>query len=87
MLAGVPAHLVLVLLGVGCVGGFGLMYVSPILGFAAVGGAVVAWVGLAFVFQQDRVAVPLFLLRRWYRFPGVISSYTRSYARVLVVEE
>jgi hypothetical protein len=87
MLAGLPAHLVLVLLGLGCVGGFGVMTASTGAGVVAVGLVVVAWVVLAFIFKQDRVAVPLFLLRIRRRFPAVISSFTRGYARVVLVED
>jgi hypothetical protein len=86
MLAGVPAHLVLVLLAAACLGGFGLMTFSTVLGFVALGVVVVAWAALAFTFGQDPVAVSLFLLRAWHRFPPVVSSYTRSYARVLLEE-
>jgi hypothetical protein len=68
-------------------GGFGLMMMSSVAGFTLLLGVVATWVCLAFTFRQDRVAIPLFLLRRRHRFPAVISSFTRSYARVLVEDE
>jgi len=87
MLAGLPVQLVLVLLCLGCVGGFGVMTASTAAGIVAVGVVMAAWAVLAFIFKHDRVAVPLFLLRLRHRFPGVIASYTRGPARVVLVEE
>ena len=87
MLLGLPAHFVLVLLALGCIGGFGVMTASTGAGIVVVGLVIACWVGLAFIFKQDRVSVPLLLLRLRHRFPAVISSFTRGYARVLLEED
>jgi hypothetical protein len=86
MLAGVPAHYALVLMGTATLLGFGLLPVSKLVGFAVVAGVVAAWVGLAFVFGQDRAQVPLFVLRLLYRFPRKITSYCPGRKRVVVEE-
>jgi hypothetical protein len=86
MLAGVPAHYALVLMGVAALLGFGLMSFDKIVGLSVVGGVLLAWGLLAFVFAQDRVQVPLFLLRLFHRFPRRITSYSRSYQRVVFEE-
>jgi hypothetical protein len=87
MLAGVPAHVVLILLGVGCLGGFGVMSLSKPAGFTVLGVVIAAWVVIAFACSQDRVAVPLAALRLAKRFPPVISSFTRGYPRVVLEDE
>jgi hypothetical protein len=86
MLAGVPAHYALVLMGAATLLGFGLLPVSKLVGFAVVAGVVAAWVGLAIVFGQDRAQVPLFVLRLFHRFPRKITSYCPSRQRVVVEE-
>ena len=70
MLAGVPAHYALTLMGVAAL--------------RVVGGVLLTWGLLAFVFAQDRVQVPLYFLRLFHRFPRRITSYSRSYQRVVI---
>jgi hypothetical protein len=87
MLAGVPAHYVLVLLGVATVFGLGGMSVSKTAGLVVLGLVVVGWMVLAFVYGQDRARVPLMLLRIRYRFARRLESYSPSGLRVRVEEE
>src|SRR4051812_37664041 len=87
MLVGIPVQLVLVLLGLGCLGGFGGMSFSKPLGISVLVAVIATWIAVAFAFRQDRAAVPLFFLRLVRRFPPVTSSFTRSYLRVLLVDE
>jgi hypothetical protein len=87
ILAGVPVHYLLALLGVGVVGGVGAMFLSRLVGLVCLLMVGSAWAALGFVFGRDRVVVPIVLLRLRYRFPAGISSYARSYLRVLVIEE
>ena len=87
MLAGVPVHYALALLGTASVAGFGVMSLTTVGGLLVVGSALLVWACLAVVFRKDRVAVPLFLLRLRFRFPASIASYTRSYCRVHVKED
>lgn len=78
MLAGVPAHHVLVLLGVGTVFGLGGMSVSKTLGLVVLSLVLLAWMVLAFIHGQDRARVPLMLLRLRWRFARRLESYSPS---------
>src|SRR5262245_58298529 len=82
MLAGVPVHYLLVLVGLAVVVGVGLIPVSKLLGVAVVGAVLTAWAGLGMVFSRDRVQVPLFFLRLRHRFADRITSYSPSYQTV-----
>jgi type IV secretory pathway VirB3-like protein len=86
MLAGVPAHYALVLVGVAALLGFGVMAVDRIIGIGVVVGVLLIWAVMAIVFAQDRVHVPLFVLRLFHRFPRRITSYSRSRQRVVIVD-
>lgn len=87
MLAGVPAHVCLLLLATASLGGFGaMMIVSTFAGILAVALVGVVWAALAFTFTKDRVAAPLFLLKLRYRFPPVIASFSRGSSRVVLEE-
>ncbi|MGD0839320.1 MAG: VirB3 family type IV secretion system protein [Polyangia bacterium] len=87
MLGGIPAHYVLVLLGVATVFGLGAMSVSKAVGIAVLGAIVVAWMALAFVYGQDRARVPLMLLQLRYRFARRLDSYSPSRVRARIEEE
>jgi hypothetical protein len=76
MLAGIPAHYVLVLLGVATVFGLGVMSISKMFAL-----------GLAFIFGQDRARVPLMLLRLRYRFAKKLDSYSPSGISVRIDEQ
>jgi hypothetical protein len=78
MLGGIPAHYVLVLLGVATVFGLGAMSVSKMVGIVVLCLVGLTWMALAFVYGQDRARVPLMLLRRRYRFVRRIDSYSPS---------
>jgi hypothetical protein len=84
MLAGVPVHYALVLVGLAVVLGVGLVPVSKLLGFGVMALVLFVWGGLSLVFAQDRVQVPLFFLRRRYRFAARITSFSPSYQSVRV---
>lgn len=84
MLAGVPAHYALGLVAVAALLGFGMMSVTRVGGLLVVLLVLVAWAALALVYAQDRVAVPLFVLRVFHRFPRRIVSYSRSPQRVVI---
>ncbi len=86
MLAGVPAHYALVLAGTAALLGFGLMSLTRVGGLLVVFAVLVTWGALALVYGQDRVAVPLFVLRLFHRFPRRIVSYSRSAQRVVISE-
>jgi hypothetical protein len=86
MLGGVPAHYTLVLVGTAALLGFGMMSLTRVGGLLVVLGVLVAWGVLALVYGQDRVAVPLFALRLFHRFPTRIVSYSRSPQRVVIEE-
>jgi hypothetical protein len=86
MLAGVPVHYALVLVGLAVVVGVGLIAVSKTLGLLVITAVLLAWAGLAMVFAQDRVQVPLFFLRLRYRFAARINSYRPSY-QILRIDE
>ncbi len=86
MLAGVPAHYLLALLGVATVFGLGGLSVSKPIGLVVLGVVVVAWMGLAFVHGQDRARVPLMFLRLRYRFARRLESYAPSGIKVRVEE-
>ncbi len=86
MLAGIPAHYALVLVGVAALLGFGIMAVDKIAGIAVVTSVLLLWTVMAIVYAQDRVQVPLFVLRLFHRFPGRITSYSRSRQRVVIVD-
>jgi type IV secretory pathway VirB3-like protein len=86
MLAGVPAHYALILVGVAALMGFGVMAIDRIVGLSVVGADLLLWAVLVFVFSQDRVQVPLFVLRMFHRFPRRITSYSRSRQRIVIVE-
>ncbi len=78
MLGGIPAHYVLVLLGVATVFGLGAMSVSKMVGIVVLCLVGLTWMALAFVYGQDRARVPLMLLRLRYRFARRIDSYSPS---------
>ncbi len=84
MLAGVPAHYLLVLLGVATVFGLGGMSVSKTIGLVVLALVVVAWMGLAFVYGQDRTRVVVMILRLRYPFACCLDSYAPSGVRVHV---
>jgi hypothetical protein len=86
MLGGVPAHYAILLVGVAALLAFGLMSLDKVLGLGVVAAVLVTWGLLAFVFGKDRVQVPLFFLRTFHRFPRKITSYSRSYQRVVIEE-
>lgn len=87
MLAGIPAHYVLVLLGVATVFGLGAMSISKTVGLVVLGLVGFAWMSLAFVYGQDRTRVPLMLLRLRYRFARRLDSYSPSEMKVRIDEE
>jgi len=86
MLAGVPAHYVLVLMGVGTVFGLGTMGVDKTSGVIVLILVGLVWLGLAFVHGQDRTVVPILLLRVRYRFARKLDSYSPSGVRVRIEE-
>ena len=86
MLAGVPAHYALILVGLAALLGFGVMAVDKIVGLAVVGGVLLVWAIMAVVYAQDRVQVPLLTLRLFHRFPRRITSYSRSRQRIVIVD-
>jgi type IV secretory pathway VirB3-like protein len=86
MLAGVPAHYALVLVGVAALLGFGVIAVDKIVGLGVVAAVLVVWAVMAIVFAQDRVHVPLFVLRLFHRFPRRITSYSRSRQRIVILD-
>ena len=83
MLAGIPAHYVLVLMGIGTLFGLGGMIVSKLLVVAGVGAA---WMVLALVYGQDRTRVPVLLLQLRYRFCRHVTSFCPQYLRVRLEE-
>jgi hypothetical protein len=87
MLGGIPAHNALLLLLAGFAGGFGLTLVSHLAALLVVAAVASAWTALALVYRQDRVVIPLLLLRLRFRFPQAISSYTRSRSRMILEEK
>ena len=87
MLAGIPAHYVLVLMGVATVFGLGSMSFSKTGGLVVLGLVGVAWMALAFVYGQDRTRVPLMLLRTRYRFAKRRDSYSPSGITVRIEED
>ncbi len=87
MLGGIPAHHVLVLLGAATVFGLGSMSVSKMMGIAVLGLVGVVWMGLAFVYSQDRTQMSVMLLRARYRFPRRIESYSPGPITVRFEEE
>jgi hypothetical protein len=88
MLGGIPVPLFLVLMLVGIVGIFAASMFS---GVTAAGIVVVAdgavWIGLAWLFRQDQVSVPLFFVQRRMRERAVMSSYCPSWATIVVKED
>jgi hypothetical protein len=86
MLAGVPAHYALVLIGLAALLGFGVMALDKIVGLAVVATVLLVWGVMAIVFAQDRVQVPLFVLRLFHQFPRRITSYSRSKQRIVIVD-
>jgi hypothetical protein len=86
-LAGVPAHYVLILLGVGTVFGLGSMNISKVTGLVVISFVVISWFGLAFVYGQDRTRVPLLALRFLYRFPQRFDSFSPSNVRIRFEEK
>jgi hypothetical protein len=76
MLGGIPAHFVLVLLGTATVFGLGAMSISKTIGLAILGLVGIVWMGLAFVYGQDRTQMSVMLLRLRYRFPRRIEGYS-----------
>jgi hypothetical protein len=87
MLAGVPVHYLLGLLALGVVLGVGGMFASRLVGLIGLLLVGALWSGLGLVFGRDRVVVPILLLRVRFRFPAAISSYARSYLRVVLVDD
>jgi hypothetical protein len=86
MLAGIPAHYVLILLGVATVFGLGVMSISKMFGLVVLCLVGATWMGLAFIFGQDRARVPLMLLRLRYRFAKKLDSYSPSGVSVRIDE-
>jgi hypothetical protein len=87
MLGGVPAHYVLVLLGAATVFGLGSMSVSKMIGIAVLGLVGIVWMGLAFVYGQDRTQMSVMLLRARFRFARRIESYSPAPVVVRFEEE
>jgi hypothetical protein len=87
MLAGIPAHYVLVLLGIATVFGLGAMSVSKMIGLVVLGLVGVTWMTLAFVYGQDRTRMSLMLLRLRYRFARRLDSYSPSGVKVRIEED
>jgi hypothetical protein len=87
MLAGIPAHYVLVLMGFGTVFGLGTMSLDKTSGVVVVLLDLLAWLVLAFVYGQDRTRVPLLLLRLRYRFAKRLDSFSPSGVKVRIEEE
>lgn len=86
MLGGVPAPYALGLVATAALLGFGMMSLTRTGGLVIVLGVLVTWGLLALVYGQDRVAVPLLVLRLRHRFPRRIVSYSRSAQRVVIEE-
>jgi hypothetical protein len=86
MLAGIPAHYVLILMGIGTVFGLGGMIVSKLVGLLVVAGVGAAWMVLALVYGQDRTRVPVLLLQLRYRFCRHVTSFCPQYLRVRLEE-
>ena len=84
MLAGIPAHFVLLLLGAGTIFGLGGMSVNKLAGILMMGVVALIWITLAFIYGQDRVRVPLMLLRLRYRFARRLHSYSPSDVRIRI---
>lgn len=82
MLGGVPAHLLLILVGLGCILGFGASIWSAAVGLALAGAVAAVWLLLVVCYSRDRVAVLAFFLRRKARFNPKIASYSRSQKQV-----
>lgn len=88
LLGGVPIYLFFALFLAGCLGVFGAFAVLGRSGGLAMMGAVgLSWGAMAFIYAQDRVRVPLLLIRWLYPVSRRISSYSPSQERVVVVEE
>jgi len=87
MLGGIPAHYVLVLLGVATLFGLGAMSVSKMVGIVVLSLVGMTWMALAFVYGQDRARVPLMLLRLRYHFARRIDSYSPSGVSVQIEGE
>jgi uncharacterized membrane protein YtjA (UPF0391 family) len=87
MLGGIPAHHVIVLLGVASVFGLGGMSVHKATGVAILCVVGLTWLVLAFIYGQDRARVPVVLLRLLYRFARRTDSYSPSKIRVRIEEE
>jgi uncharacterized membrane protein YtjA (UPF0391 family) len=87
MLGGVPAHYVILLLGVAAVFGLGGMSVHKATGVAILCMVGLTWLVLAFIYGQDRVRVPLMLLRLLHRFARRTDSYSPGQIRIRIEEE
>jgi len=87
MLGGIPAHFVLVLLGTATVFGLGGMSISKTVGLAILGLVGIVWMGLAFVYGQDRTQMSVMLLRLRYRFSRGIEGYSPGSTHVRFEEE
>lgn len=86
MLGGIPAPYALMLVGVGALVGVGLVSWSKLIGLGVLLAVFITWGVLAFVYGQDRVQVPLLLLRLFHRFPRRITSYSPSIQHVEITE-
>jgi hypothetical protein len=87
MLGGIPAHHVLVLLGTATIFGLGSMSISKMVGLAVLGLVGIVWMGLAFVYGQDRTRMAVMLLRFRYRFPRRIEGYSPGPSHVRFEKE
>jgi len=87
MLGGIPAHHVLILLGTATIFGLGSMSISKMVGLAVLGLVGIVWMGLAFVYGQDRTRMSVMLLRLRHRFPRRIESYSPGLIKLRFEEE
>jgi hypothetical protein len=88
MLVGIPIPSFLLLMLVGIVGVFGASMFGGLITVGLVTLSVVlSWLGLALVFRQDQVTLPLFLVTRRARLGRIISSFNPSWVQVVFEEE
>ena len=87
MLAGLPVHLLFLVMAVGSVGVFGVMgLVSKTAGLGTALSIAAGWALLAYAYAQDRVRIPLLLLRFGRAVSARISSYSPGRQQVIVRE-
>jgi hypothetical protein len=88
LLGGIPIYLFFGMMGVGCLGVFGVFaLVGRYAGFLVVGLLGLLWGLLAFVYRQDRVRIPLMLIGWLHPTSRRISSFSPSQLEVVVVRE